>query len=99
MGANLFAKGCEAALKQATLVVPDTPYVTVLLPVPGRSRTSSLPRPTGRSKSGFVPDPERCHDTQPLHATTNLSKYFPANSFLLIRPRPTVSPIQQGFHP
>ncbi|PYD13764.1 hypothetical protein DND47_19340 [Pseudomonas syringae pv. syringae] len=30
------------------------------------------------------------------HPPRNLSKYFLANSFLLIRPRPTVSPTQQG---
>ncbi|NAS90511.1 hypothetical protein CVE24_03365 [Pseudomonas syringae pv. actinidiae] len=41
--------GCEAALKQAVLVVPDTPYALVLLPVPGRSWTSPLLRPPGRS--------------------------------------------------
>ncbi len=32
--------GCEAALKQATLIVSGAPYVQVLLPVPGSSRTS-----------------------------------------------------------
>ncbi|KPZ10267.1 Uncharacterized protein ALO40_02679 [Pseudomonas syringae pv. viburni] len=35
VGADSSAKGCEAALKQATLIVPDTPCVLVLLPVPG----------------------------------------------------------------
>ncbi|KAA8705538.1 hypothetical protein F4W70_21815 [Pseudomonas cannabina] len=34
------AMGCEAALKQDTSVLPDTPRRLVLLPVPGSSRTS-----------------------------------------------------------
>ncbi|RMU42036.1 hypothetical protein ALP30_103379, partial [Pseudomonas syringae pv. primulae] len=42
VGADLSAKGCEAALEQATLILPGAPCVPVLLPVPGRSRTSPL---------------------------------------------------------
>ncbi|PYD13061.1 hypothetical protein DNF23_47095 [Pseudomonas syringae pv. pisi] len=38
--ADLSAMGCEAALKQPALVMSDTPYATILLPVPGRSWTS-----------------------------------------------------------
>ncbi|PYD02874.1 hypothetical protein E2N91_21970 [Pseudomonas syringae pv. tomato] len=38
--------GARAALKLATLVVPDTPHAPVLLPVPSRSRAcGSPPRP------------------------------------------------------
>ncbi|AVX25688.1 hypothetical protein DA456_21095 [Pseudomonas syringae pv. atrofaciens] len=37
------------AAKPATSVVPDVPHVTVSLSVPDSSRTSSLPRPPGRS--------------------------------------------------
>ncbi|KPX13765.1 hypothetical protein ALQ27_03914, partial [Pseudomonas syringae pv. delphinii] len=40
--ADLSAKGCEAALEQATLILPGAPCVPVLLPVPGSSRTSPL---------------------------------------------------------
>ncbi len=39
---DLSAKGCEAALEQATLILPGAPCVPVLLPVPGSSRTSPL---------------------------------------------------------
>ncbi|RMU06179.1 hypothetical protein ALP36_101899 [Pseudomonas syringae pv. coriandricola] len=42
VGADLSAKGCEAAPKQATLVVSGAPRRLVLLPVPGSSRTSPL---------------------------------------------------------
>ncbi|KPX69532.1 Uncharacterized protein ALO84_04518 [Pseudomonas syringae pv. maculicola] len=40
--ADLSAKGCEAAQKQATLILPGAPCLPVLLPVPGSSRTSPL---------------------------------------------------------
>ncbi|NAT66897.1 hypothetical protein CU664_28415 [Pseudomonas syringae pv. actinidifoliorum] len=46
--------GCEAALKQVTSAVSGTPRRSILLPVPGSSRASSLPRPPARSKSGRV---------------------------------------------
>ncbi|TSC36154.1 hypothetical protein FOM00_15920 [Pseudomonas sp. ST1] len=36
------AKGCKAALKQATLAISGAPRRLVLLPVPGSSRTSPL---------------------------------------------------------
>ncbi|PYD84689.1 hypothetical protein DNF23_53095, partial [Pseudomonas syringae pv. pisi] len=49
VGANLFANCRGPAAKPATSVVPDVPYVTVSLSVPDSSRTSSLPRPPGRS--------------------------------------------------
>ncbi|RMQ21643.1 hypothetical protein ALQ08_103033, partial [Pseudomonas syringae pv. delphinii] len=42
LGADLSAKGCEAALKPVTLAVPGTPRRPILLPVPGSSRTSPL---------------------------------------------------------
>ncbi|KAA8696401.1 hypothetical protein F4W67_04600 [Pseudomonas caricapapayae] len=42
MGADLSAKGCKAAPKQATLVVSCAPRRLVWLPVPGSSRTSPL---------------------------------------------------------
>ncbi|RMM11517.1 hypothetical protein ALQ84_101362 [Pseudomonas caricapapayae] len=42
VGADLSAKGCKAAPKQATLVVSCAPRRLVLLPVPGSSRTSPL---------------------------------------------------------
>ncbi|MFH7617184.1 hypothetical protein, partial [Pseudomonas syringae group genomosp. 7] len=44
VGADLSAMGCEAVLKQATLIVSDAPYASVLLPVSGSSRTSPLLR-------------------------------------------------------
>ncbi|KAA8695189.1 hypothetical protein F4W67_12505 [Pseudomonas caricapapayae] len=43
------AMGCEAAPKQAASAGSDTPMRLVLLLVPGRSRTSPLLRPSGRS--------------------------------------------------
>ncbi|MBL3831580.1 hypothetical protein EGV01_19880 [Pseudomonas syringae pv. theae] len=46
--------GCEAAPKQITSVVPDIPHAPVLLPVPGRSRTSPLLHPE-YGNSGFCP--------------------------------------------
>ncbi|AVB20169.1 hypothetical protein BKM03_13795 [Pseudomonas avellanae] len=52
--ASLLAMGCAAALKPATSVVSDEPSQPVLLPVPGSSRASSLPRPPARIKSGRV---------------------------------------------
>jgi hypothetical protein len=42
--------GCEAGLKWVTSVVSDVPHAPVLLPVPGRSRASLLPRPLARSQ-------------------------------------------------
>ncbi|RMR05501.1 hypothetical protein ALP93_101138, partial [Pseudomonas syringae pv. helianthi] len=42
VGADLSAKDCKAAPKQATLVVSGAPRRLVLLPVPGSSRTSPL---------------------------------------------------------
>ncbi|RML44270.1 hypothetical protein ALQ95_101763, partial [Pseudomonas syringae pv. ribicola] len=44
VGADLSAKGCEAAQKQAASVVSGAPRRLVLLPVPGSSRTSPLPQ-------------------------------------------------------
>ncbi|MCR8719450.1 hypothetical protein NVV30_12225 [Pseudomonas syringae] len=44
VGADLSAMGCEAALKQATLIVSGAPYVQILLPVPDSSRTSDASR-------------------------------------------------------
>ncbi|RJX54746.1 hypothetical protein C6383_25710 [Pseudomonas syringae pv. actinidiae] len=63
MGADLSAKGCEAILKQTTLILPDALCVPVLLPVPGRSRTSPLPQKTtvrGQTKRRLV------HHTSPV---------------------------------
>ncbi|WP_145915184.1 hypothetical protein, partial [Pseudomonas syringae group genomosp. 3] len=66
-------KGCEAALKQATLILPDAPCVPVFLPVPGSSRTSEaslgpLPHngllPAGRGglvREGLRSGPETGH--------------------------------------
>ncbi|ATV15826.1 hypothetical protein CFN58_12300 [Pseudomonas avellanae] len=57
------AKGCEAILKQTTLILPDALCVPVLLPVPGRSRTSPLPQKTtvrGQTKRRLV------HHTSPV---------------------------------
>ncbi|NAT08042.1 hypothetical protein CVE32_16850 [Pseudomonas syringae pv. actinidiae] len=48
----MLAMGCAAALKPATSVVSDEPSRPVLLPVPGSSRASLLPRPPARIKSG-----------------------------------------------
>ncbi|RMV43474.1 hypothetical protein ALP10_101320, partial [Pseudomonas syringae pv. helianthi] len=42
VGADLSAKDCKAAPKQATLIVSGAPRRLVLLPVPGSSRTSPL---------------------------------------------------------
>ncbi len=50
--ASLLAMGCAAALKPATSVVSDEPSRPVLLPVPGNSRASLLPRPPARIKGG-----------------------------------------------
>ncbi|KAA8694943.1 hypothetical protein F4W67_11180 [Pseudomonas caricapapayae] len=52
------AMGCEAALKQATLIVSDAPYAPVLLPVSGSSRTSPLlqkPGGCGQAERRTIP--------------------------------------------
>ncbi|MFH7611400.1 hypothetical protein RA272_28270, partial [Pseudomonas syringae pv. tagetis] len=49
--------GCEAVLKQATLIVSDAPYASVLLPVSGSSRTSPLLRLGRLWTSGASHDP------------------------------------------
>ncbi|NVL62495.1 hypothetical protein E0I00_27445 [Pseudomonas syringae pv. actinidiae] len=60
--------GCEAAPKQATQVVPDVLYAPVLLPVPGRSRASLLPRPAARIKSSIVYNLSVMHQSQEDHS-------------------------------
>ncbi len=60
--------GCDTAPKQATQVVPDVLYAPVLLPVPGRSRASLLPRPAARIKSRIVYNLSVMHQSQEDHS-------------------------------
>ncbi|NAT01618.1 hypothetical protein CVE27_08620 [Pseudomonas syringae pv. actinidiae] len=46
--------GCEAVPKQITSVLPDIPHAPVLLPVPGRSRTSPLLHVRDRGQAGVA---------------------------------------------
>ncbi len=66
-GSELVRDGLRSGPKPATLVVSGAPRRLVLLPVPGRSRTSPLPRPAARIKSRIVHNlsTKRPQDGQP----------------------------------
>ncbi|NAT64557.1 hypothetical protein CU664_15330, partial [Pseudomonas syringae pv. actinidifoliorum] len=56
VGADLSAKGCEAAPKQAASVVSGASRLLVSLPVPGRSQTSEAPPGPLLEKPSALPD-------------------------------------------
>ncbi|KAA8695236.1 hypothetical protein F4W67_12770 [Pseudomonas caricapapayae] len=69
------AKGCEAALRQVISVAPDVPYASVLLPVPGSSRTSPLLRPARSWTSEYGISDDTCSVTlQALSRTRPLPR-------------------------
>ncbi|AVB18306.1 hypothetical protein BKM03_02665 [Pseudomonas avellanae] len=58
---RLSTKGCEAILKQTTLILPDA--LCAWLPVPGSSRTSPLPQKKG-GRGPAKRRPARCRATR-----------------------------------
>ncbi|MBW8020998.1 hypothetical protein E0H95_07565 [Pseudomonas syringae pv. tomato] len=64
------AMGCEAALKPVTLAVSGTPRWPILLPVPGSSRTSLLPRKP-RDRGQAKRRPVRPYTSTVLRSTTH----------------------------
>ncbi|NAT32736.1 hypothetical protein CVE26_09925 [Pseudomonas syringae pv. actinidiae] len=83
--------GCEAAPKRATPVVPDVLYAPVLLPVPGRSRASLLPRPAARIQSRIVYNAQ--HGSAQRYTSVSKSSWSlnRSNRGLMFLPENTIS--------